>query len=365
MDYEIAFPEARQPLRFSSTDFASPAEALERFRQLTEPICDVTVYGDLRDFHVASSTLQLNGALLIESVSSALRYDRTQRHVAGGIDHFHVALYLAGGAEFLTGDRMVQQRAGDVAIIDMARPSTTLERQSADGTTRVMTVLMPGMMLAPLVPPEVRPAIRVWRRETAYGRMVGDVLLALKAVAAGLSQQESQAAVQSLVHLIAGGLSAGEDEDGKRTNLTQEALRSRLLVYIETNLTTRSLGIETLCRAFDLSRAGLYRLLAPHTPAGYIQERRLQRAFAMLRSPAFKNWRILDIALECQFSNDASFIRAFRRRFGVSPGDARRRLERGARDVHGADDRPLAEPDAEAVRWITQLTGTLLPTGKI
>ncbi len=40
---------------------------------------------------------------------------------------------LAGGAEFVARDRSCLQRAGDLSIIDMTRPSLTREIQGPDG----------------------------------------------------------------------------------------------------------------------------------------------------------------------------------------------------------------------------------------
>jgi AraC-like DNA-binding protein len=120
-----------------------------------------------------------------------------------------------------------------------------------------------------------------------------------------------------------------------------------------------SLGVDTLCDRFELSRAGLYRLFAPTSPAGYIQERRLHRAYAMLISPAFRAWRIIDIAVECRFSSDATFIRAFRRQFGITPGDVRELADRKVSDAPPGKTAPLAEPDAESARWLKELTGAM------
>lgn len=353
--------DPQQPLRFSSTDFPSPELALARFCDLTQDICDVQVYGDVTDFHVSSETLHLSGALLVQSRSSAVRYDRTSRHVARGIDHFQVVMYLAGGAEFVAEERTHRQRAGDVCLVDMTRPSLSRQMQAEDGYTQVVSFFLPRVMLGSVVAAETGFAVRILPRESAYGRLLGDYMLALRRDAVGFSHSESQSAVQALALLVAEGVNGrprGEEAPG---DASQDLLRARIKVHIENNLGMSSLGIESLCGAFGLSRAGLYRLLAPQSPMSYIQQRRLHRAFAMLISPAFRTWRIIDVALECQFSSDATFIRAFRRQFGLSPGEARRLAER---PVPGAPPgREIADlkPDAESARWIAQLTGSLLP----
>jgi AraC-like DNA-binding protein len=353
--------DLQQPLRFSSGDFASPDLALERFRKLTEDICDVILLGETKDFHVSSTTLRLNGALLLEARSSALRYDRTSRHVARGIDHFQLVMYLGGGAEFVSSDRIYQQRAGDVSVIDMGQPSLTRETQADDGATRVMSFVLPRVSLAPLLSAaDGGPMIRILPREAPYARMLSEYMLSLRRCALELTHRESQAAVQSLAQLVAGGCNRRWEDDPLSVSASQETLRARIKTHIEKNLGVASLGVEPLCREFDLSRTGLYRLFAPQSPMSYIHQRRLHRAFAMLISPAFRTWRILDIALECQFASDATFIRAFRRQFDLSPGEARKLAEQKVLGAApgGGPSHPL--PDAEASRWVSLLTGAVL-----
>jgi AraC-like DNA-binding protein len=52
-------------------------------------------------------------------------------------------------------------------------------------------------------------------------------------------------------------------------------------------------------------------------------ERRMNLAHAMLRSPRHRHQSIAEIAQACGFGTDTHFYRQFRRRFGVTPGEAR------------------------------------------
>ncbi|QCI68974.1 helix-turn-helix transcriptional regulator [Phreatobacter stygius] len=203
------------------------------------------------------------------------------------------------------------------------------------------------------------PALAILPRESAFGRLTGEHMLMLRQCAAGLTQAESQAAIQSLVHLAVGGLAGRRDADAPTVAASQEALLSRIRRHVEDNLGAASLTVDSLCLAFELSRASLYRLFTPDSPANYIQKRRLHRAFAMLISPAFRSWRIIDIALECHFSSDATFIRAFRRQFGITPGDARGLAGRTIGGALPGNGGALLRTDDEAIRWVTQLTGAM------
>ena len=362
MSTEDAPPDAaQQPILYSTAGFSSPEEAFAHFRGVIADVCEAAVLGEIAHFHVSSSTLHLGSGVLFETRTSALRYDRTRDHVARGADAFQAALYSAGGVEYFAADRTFLQRAGDICLIDMAQPNESRVMTADDGFARGMSVLLPRMSLAPFLPASMTiPPIAIVPRESAYARLLADVMLSLQQAAPRLTQAENQAVLQALAVLLATGASHHAETD-TFTGLSQDALRARIRRFIEDNLGQAALGVETLCRRFELSRAGLYRLFAPTSPAGYIQERRLHRAYAMLISPAFRSWRILDIALECQFSSDATFSRAFRRQFGITPGEARELADRKVPGAPPGRAVPLAEPDAESARWLTGLTGAMPP----
>lgn len=354
-----ATPGAAGPLLFDTADFDSPQQGFERLCELIVDICNATMLGEAENFRVAASTLHLGNALLINGRSSALRYNRTPEHIARGLDHFQLVMYLGGGAEFIVGERTFLQRAGDVSLISMSKPHLTREIPGDDGTVQVLSFMLPRPLLAPLFAAiENVPTIVIAKRESAFGALIGEHMLTLSRCATQLTQAERQAAAQSLAQLAAGGMDHRTDNTTPLPSASQEALLARIKKHIEENLGTAALDVANICRRFALSRASLYRLFAPQSPASYIQQRRLHRAFAILVSPAFLPWRIIDIAVECQFSSDATFIRAFRREFGLTPGEAR---ERSIRISNAPPDGRPAEPrpDAEAARWVAQLTGAI------
>jgi AraC-like DNA-binding protein len=156
--------------------------------------------------------------------------------------------------------------------------------------------------------------------DTPYGRLIRDQLSALQRCAASLTEAQGQAAVRAVASLAAGAV--GPQAAAQET--AREALIAAIKDHIETNLESARLDVESLCLHFGLSRASLYRLFEHEGGfAGYVRDRRLFRAMAILRSPQCRHHRIIDLAHECHFSSDTTFIRAFRRLFGVTPGEVR------------------------------------------
>jgi AraC-like DNA-binding protein len=127
--------------------------------------------------------------------------------------------------------------------------------------------------------------------------------------------------------------------------------------YIERHLDSPRLSAAQICLRFGWSRATLYRLFEPESGlVNYIQRRRLHRAFSALVSPVQSHRRILDMALDSHFASDATFNRAFRRLFGIPPGELRD-LAR-ARSVEQGDWPTPALThggDVLHMRWIREL----------
>jgi AraC-like DNA-binding protein len=66
----------------------------------------------------------------------------------------------------------------------------------------------------------------------------------------------------------------------------------------------------------DFERCGL-------SVGRYVREQRLEKAVAMLRDPALRRHRIIDIAFACGFRNLVTFNRVFRAAYGMPPSELR------------------------------------------
>jgi len=114
----------------------------------------------------------------------------------------------------------------------------------------------------------------------------------------------------------------------------------RMQDYIETNLDTQ-ISLSDLADAAGYSEchaSRVFKELVGIAPLEYLRARRLSRAAEKLRDSTGK---ILEISLEANFDSHEGFIRAFKRRFGFSPGYYRRNtppiplfFPRSARDYY-------------------------------
>ena len=102
-------------------------------------------------------------------------------------------------------------------------------------------------------------------------------------------------------------------------------LRQAALSLIERSCTDPELTPLRITIALGCSRAALYRAFAAtgESPAAVIWAVRLARAQAMLSSAAHAGLSIGEIAFRCGFTDHPTFNRMFKRRYAMTPRDAR------------------------------------------
>ncbi|KJC47125.1 AraC family transcriptional regulator [Bradyrhizobium sp. LTSP885] len=317
------------------------AAGLQQLREATTGICNVIPLTAENDFYLSSTMLMSGDALLVDSSTSALEYHRTPAHIArGNLDHYHIALCLAGEMGFSSGRRDVTLRPGDVCLLDMAQPNRTV-LTAERGRSRTLVLILQLSLLAPkLAHPDSATAVLL-PASHHHARLLASQLSALWEQVAP-SAEALAATIEAMADIIAGVAGRAADTEGDVERAEHHLYRAMIKRYIAANLETPSLVADDLCRRFEISRASLYRLFeADGGLARYIQEQRLNRALRLLVSPRSRSNRLIDLALDLQFSSDSSFVRAFRRHFGITPGEVRELSETWLREtgaVPGPDD---------------------------
>ena len=319
-------------------DSAAGARGFARFREHAAGAAEIKLPGAAEDFRMRSATRLLGSAVLVNITITPVIFEHTASLVARvGVDHLMLTMYLAGGVAFTAGRRAITARPGDIFVVDYSEPNFS-RSHSDDGTTRAVNLILPRARLAPLLAAPHAVQASLIPRETTAGRRVREHMLALNNAASGLTASEIEERLNQVAHLVAQFLGPADAQD---PGVARQALLSSIKSHVEQQLIMSGVGVDYLCERFDLSRSALYRLFEPEGGlAAYIQQRRLIRAYARLAEPEMQDRRIIDIALESQFSSDATFARAFRRQFGVTPREVRA-LTAG---------RDVAEP-----RWLREL----------
>lgn len=318
-------------------DVERGARALRQLRAATSGICDVIPVTSEDDFHVSSVTKATDNALLVNSFATRLEYDRTAAHVArGGLDHYQIALCVQGQMGFTSGRRELTMRPGDVCLIDMAQPNRTLLTEAGDGRAQVTSIILPRAVLAPRLAHPDSATASFFSASGHQGRLLASQFTALWQSAA----PEAAATIEAMADIVAGATSRAADANGDVARAERHLYLAMIKRHIEANLETDALATDDLCRRFQISRASLYRLFEVEGGlARYVQEQRLNRALRLLISPVSPGKRVIDLAIDFRFSSDSTFIRAFRRQFGMTPGEIRELSEARLRET-GASLRP-------------------------
>lgn len=100
--------------------------------------------------------------------------------------------------------------------------------------------------------------------------------------------------------------------------------------FIEANL-SEHFGVAEVAAAAGVSPyhyARKFQALTGDTVMGYARKRRLTEAAHKLANGGRAEPRLIDLAVESGFESQAAFTRAFKRQFGVTPGEVQRRDNR-------------------------------------
>jgi AraC-like DNA-binding protein len=307
------------------------ADAVKLLRSQLAEVCDLNPLTPEEDFHFTSRTRMTGNALLVQAFVSDVEYDRTPAHIArGGLDHYQILLCVEGEMWFGAGQREITMRPGDICLIDMAHPNRTVLR-SGSGTSQTVAAILQRSMLAPrLAHPDAATATLL-PASTPHARLLANHFAALT-----LSPEPESGPVEATIEAIADimAAAAGAADTAERAERAERHLYLAMIKRHIAGHLTDALTADELCDRFQISRASLYRLFeADGGLAHYISEQRLNFALRLLISPAAQDKRLIDLAVELHFSSDSTFIRAFRRKFGLTPGELREQADQWLRET--------------------------------
>jgi AraC-like DNA-binding protein len=291
---------------------------------------------DAAAFTIQGAQWRLPGVIVEAEIGSALIRDRSPgmiaRHPAD-----QVVLYLlrAGKTTHICDGRRLEMRSGDVAIFDYMRPIKTVASPFSSVTLAFNRGRAPAFMRNGALHGTALSA------ENGATRLIAGQLQTLVDVLDDLSPDEAGAAVESLL-AIAEAAWRRIDAEAQ----ADIALRDRATAAIKAKIGKSTLTPGALANTLGISRARLSRLFAPEGGVGaLILKLRLDACLKELTEEPGPG-RILTVALRYRFSGEASFSRAFRKHFGVTPRQA---LALGAAKPAGAASIDGRKAQADAI----------------
>jgi AraC-like DNA-binding protein len=273
----------------------------------------------LEDFSARTDAWLAGGLVVTYGHMSPMRLTRTAAKLAAdGLDTLSFTLMTRGGWRGEFGPQSLQVGAGQICIVDFTQPWAT-ECVHSD----FIVVVVSRAAMARLTPPD-RP-LHGRLLDGVTGRLLAEHLGALVRHLPEADMSDLPGIERATLALMGTCLERlGEAPPSPaQSALAANPLRDRVRSYIENHLSAPDLSPARIVQALAISRPTLYRAFAgPEGVAGYIQRRRLEALHILLSHPA-ETRSLPDLALAFGFSSYTHFSRAFRRRFGYAPRDAR------------------------------------------
>ncbi|GKS90568.1 helix-turn-helix domain-containing protein [Acidovorax sp. SUPP2539] len=265
-----------------------------------------------------------HGADLVEHASEAVHAVRTEAMCRrDGADDISLSLMVECDWATQENHGAQQISAGMLYLVDYARPVEIRRSRHRDmslivSRKTIHDTLGPGFALPDQLPQ--RPGLgsvlqtlmaATWREAPRMG--IDERTVALKActdMALALLQTSQKAGLQA---------DAGRFDD---------SLYRAAWGLVRRHCGDPAFGAERLALLLECSRASLYRLFARHGEgvAAAIWSARLEAAWQQITATAGAGTErpsLSEIALRCGFSDPSTFQRMFKRRFGLSPREAR------------------------------------------
>ena len=160
---------------------------------------------------------------------------------------------------------------------------------------------------------------------SGVGKLAYDHCLSLTAESDEISPEVRAKLGDGLLSLIAYAI-AEPDRDGEfvRETLMQARLRA-IKAYINNNLSSASLSVQTIAQASDVSARYVHMVFKSEetSVSDYILQQRLKRSHEMLQSTRCIGMTITDVAFACGFVSSSHFSNSFKQAFGYRPSEAR------------------------------------------
>ena len=313
-----------QPERFSTRSMPA-AHQLDAWRGWFQAVFDVLPgQSATPGFGAESVVWALDGFAVSRVSAPPLRSSRTNGHIRRNpVDHWAITIGNAPtGITTLNASLTVPAKVPFIVSLG----NELVSERSHDDRLQFYLARDAFRDIAPLL-----DAARGSVLNTPLGQLLGDYMLALEKRLPSLAAADLPPLRRAVGAMLAAALEASTDRIAAARVQIDFGVMERVRQVVRQHLQSSKLDPALLCRLVGVSRSHLYRLCEHKGGvARYIQEQRLLGAHEALGNVAITA-PISAIAEQFCFADAASFSRAFRREFGVSPSDVRAAARVGLR----------------------------------
>ncbi len=301
-----------------STRELPAGEQIDAWRAWYDGLYDLVHPTEAASAFVATSTQwMMNGASVGRVAAPPLRAERTRRLVQRNpIDHWVVAIGTRARSRIAWHDTTLILEPQTPFLASLADPLSS--ERDADDRLHLYLSRDRFSHLAPTLDVARGAAI-----EGPLGRLLHDYLVMLDQQLPAIPEADLPRLADAIGAMVAACIAPSPDRLREAADQVQHVRLEQARRTIRRHLHSARLGPDMLCRELGMSRSQLYRLFEHEGGVvRYIQRCRLMAVQAALTDPAGAR-PIAAIAEAHGFYDPSAFSRAFRREFGMSPGEAR------------------------------------------
>lgn len=311
-------------LDFSTSD----VERNESFDYWREAVCDAYVRLGCESprragFRGSIALDRLSSLSLSQVAGHAHSVERRLRDIARDEDaYFLVSLQRQASCQVTQHQRTVRLDPGDFTLYSSIEPY----RLTLENDFRQLVVQIPrGELLMKLPDADLLTGYRI-SGSHGVGALVSRSIVQFGEHIVDTSDAVQQHMQQTLIDLVATGLS-GLTGTAPESAVAAQQLLFRAKHYIEAHVSEPTLDRTNVALAMNMSVRRLNEVFAKEgsSIAAYIRDTRLQRIADDLLDSRRNNMSISEIAMRLGANNLQHFSRLFRKRFGMSAREYRKR----------------------------------------
>jgi AraC-like DNA-binding protein len=312
-------------LVFTTEDF----EPSKRYAAWQGAICDVYVHVDVNaekrsDYQGFIREAKFGAVTMTDVLLSEQRITRRERHIAKlDKDCYYVEFVQQGQINVLQAGQALLTNPS-VGAIFSASEAYDLECM---GKVRSLYLEIPRVEFASRFNASKIPVAMTMATGRGLGRIAAEFCATLASEGSPLDEVARARLGDELMDVLALALDMGDRDELSEDATAQKARLRSVKAWIEEHLIDPDLSLERIAKNNGVSLRHLHYLfrLTEVSASEWILDRRLQRCYDMLTRPELRSLSVTEVAYRCGFRSSSHFSTAFRRRFGHSPSELRKR----------------------------------------
>ena len=304
-------------------------EPSKRYAAWQGAICDVYVHVDVEaekrsDYQGFIREARFGAVTMTDVLLSEQRITRRERHIAKlDKDCYYVEFVQQGKINVLQAGQSLLTNPG-VGAIFSASEAYDLECM---GKVRSLYLEIPRAEFASRFNASKIPVAMTMATGRGLGRIAAEFCATLASEGSPLDEAVRARLGDELMDVLALALDMGDRDELSEDATAQKARLRSVKAWIEEHLIDPDLSLERIAKNNGVSLRHLHYLfrLTEVSVSEWILDRRLQRCYDMLTRPELRSLSLTEVAYRCGFRSSSHFSTAFRRRFGHSPSELRRR----------------------------------------